>query len=99
MKLFGSTEKKINKDKNSENIPHVEITEVALNHCNIVINDCQKDSRVSCEFVLNKSSFQLFGTSPKSVFLKKNNSKFSYIEVCFTDQNFKPLGTEDKITL
>ena len=30
MNLFGSTEKKINKSKNGENVPHLEITEVVL---------------------------------------------------------------------
>ena len=37
MKLLGSTENKITKDKNSENVPHREIMEVV--HCNIVNND------------------------------------------------------------
>ena len=36
MKLLGSTKSKINKDKNSENVPHLEITEVVLVHCNII---------------------------------------------------------------
>ena len=44
MKLLGSTKKKITKDKNSENVPHLEITEVVLVHCNIVNNDYQEDS-------------------------------------------------------
>ena len=39
MKLFGSTENKITKDKNGENVPHLEITEVVQVHCNIVNND------------------------------------------------------------
>ena len=39
MKLLGSTENKINKDKNDENVPHLEITKVVLVHCNIVNND------------------------------------------------------------
>ena len=38
-KLSGSTEKKITKDKNVENVPHVKITEVLLAHCNIINND------------------------------------------------------------
>ena len=45
MKVIGSTENKIAKDKNGENIPHLEITEVVLIHCNIVnmiINEIQK---------------------------------------------------------
>ena len=41
MKLLGSTENKITKDKNCENVPHHEITEVVLVHCNIVNNDYQ----------------------------------------------------------
>ena len=31
------------------------------------------------------------------MFLKTFNSEFSYTEVWFTDQNFKPLQKEDKI--
>ena len=55
MKLLGSTENKITKDKNGENVPHLEITEVVLVHCNIVNNDYQQDSRVLYIFVTNKS--------------------------------------------
>ena len=43
MTLPGSTENKIAKNKNDENLPQLEITEVALVHYNIVNNDCQKD--------------------------------------------------------
>ena len=39
MKLLGSTENKITKDKSGENVPHCEITEVLLVHCDIVNND------------------------------------------------------------
>ena len=46
MKLLGCTENKINKDKNGENVPYLEITEVVLVHFNIVNNDYQQDSRV-----------------------------------------------------
>ena len=44
MKLLGSTENATTKDKNGENVPHLEITEVVLAHCNIVNNDYQQDS-------------------------------------------------------
>ena len=54
MKLLGSTENKITKDKNGENVPHLEITEVVLVPCNTVNNDYQQDSRVSYVFVPNK---------------------------------------------
>ena len=46
MKLLGSTKIKTTKNKNGENVPHLEITEVHLVHCNIVNNDYQQDSRV-----------------------------------------------------
>ena len=39
MKLLGSTENKMTKDKNDENVPHLEITEVVLVQGNIVNND------------------------------------------------------------
>ena len=35
MKLLGSTENKITKDKNGDSVPHLDITEVVLVHCNI----------------------------------------------------------------
>ena len=42
MKLLGSTEHKITKDKNGENAPNSETTEVVLHYCNIVNNDYQQ---------------------------------------------------------
>ena len=54
MKLLGSIENKITKDKNGENVPYLEITEVILVHCNIVNNDYQQDSIVLYTFVTNK---------------------------------------------
>ena len=69
------------KDENGENVPHLEITEVVLIHCNIVNTDYQQDSRVLYTFVTNKSFGQLLDISPKNfIFLKTFNSKFSYIE-------------------
>ena len=50
MKLLGSTENQITKNKNGENMPHLEITEVILVNCNIVNNYYQQDSRVLCTF-------------------------------------------------
>ena len=54
MKSLGSTANKITKDKNSENVSHLEITEAVLVHCNIVNNDYQQDSRILYTFVPNK---------------------------------------------
>ena len=46
MKLLESSKNKITKVKNSENVPHLEITEVVLVNCNIVNNNYQQDYRV-----------------------------------------------------
>ena len=64
MKLLGSTENKTTKDKNGENVLHLEITEVVLVHCNIVNNDYQQDSRVLYMFVPNKPFDNLLEISP-----------------------------------
>ena len=100
MKVLGSTKNKITKDKNGENIPHLEITEVVLVHCNIVNNDYQQDSRVLYTFVPNKPFGSLLEISPTNhIFLKIFNSEFQDIEVWFTDQNSQPLEIEDRKNL
>ena len=68
IKLLRSTKSKITKDKNGENVPHLEITEVVLAHCNIVSNDYQHDSRVLYTFIPNKSLGQLLDVSPKKLY-------------------------------
>ena len=76
MKLLGSTENKITEDKNGENVPQLEITEVVLFHCDIVNNDYQQDSRVLHTFVPNKPFGSLFEISPTNhIFLKTFNSE------------------------
>ena len=100
LKLLGSTENKITKDKNGENVPHLEITEVVLVHCNIVNNDYQQDSRVLYTFVPNKPFGSLLEISPTNhIFLKTFNSEYDEIKVWFTDQNSQPLETKDRINL
>ena len=54
MKLLGTIKNEITKYENGENVPHLEITEVVLVHCNIVNNDYQQDSRVLYTFDPNK---------------------------------------------
>ena len=54
MKLLEGTENKITKNKNGENVPRLEITEVVLVYCNILNNGYQQDSRASYTFVPNK---------------------------------------------
>ena len=91
---------KIPKDENGENVPHFEITELVLVYCSIVNKNYQQDSTVLYTFIPNKWFGQLLDISPKNfIFLKTINSKFSYIETWFTDQNSKPLEIEDKINI
>ena len=100
MKLLGSTENKIIRDKNNENVPHLEITDVVLVHCDIVNNDYQQNSRVLYTFVPNKPFGSLLEISPTNdIFLKTFNSEYDEIKVWFTDQNSKPLEIEDRINL
>ena len=100
MKLLGSTKNKITKDKNGENVPHLEITEVVLVHCNIVNNDYQQDSRVLYTFVPNKPFGGLLEISlTNHIFLKTFNSENDEIIVWFTDQNNQALAIEDRINL
>ena len=46
MKLLRGADNKITKDKNRENVPHLEITEVVSVHCNVVNKDYQQDFTV-----------------------------------------------------
>ena len=100
MKLLGSTKNKITKDKNVENVPHLEIKKVVLLDCNIVNNDYQQDWKVLYTFVRNKPFGSLLEISPTNhIILKTFNSEFQDIEVWFTDQNIQPLEIEDRINL
>ena len=95
-----STKNKITKDKNGENVTHLEITEVVLVQCDIVNNDYQGDSRVLYTFVPNKPFGSLLEISPTNhIFLKTFNLEYDEIKVWFTDQNSQALEIEDKINL
>ena len=96
MKLIGRTESKITKDKNGENVSHLEINEVVLVHC----NDYWHNLRVLYTFISNKLFSQLLDISQKKlIFSKTFNSDFSYVEVWFTDQNSKPMEIEEKLII
>ena len=100
MKLLGSTESKITKDKNGENVPHLEVVELVFVYCNIVNNDYQQDSRILYTFVPNKTFGSLLEISPTNhVFLKTFNSEFQEIKIWFTDQTSTPLEVEDRINV
>ena len=74
MKLHESTESKITKDKNGENVPLLEIIELVVVHWSLVNNDYQQDSKILYEFVPNKPFGSLLEVS-----------EFQEIKVWFTD--------------
>ena len=94
--MLVNTKNQISKDKNGENVSHLETAEVVLVHCIIVNNDYQLDSKVLYTFVPNKTFGSLLETSPTNfIFLKVFSSEFSKVEVWLLDQNSQPLETED----
>ena len=100
MKLLGSTKKVVDKDKNEENVPKLELVEVVLVHCNLAKNDYQHTSKVLFTFVPNKKFGQLINiSSHASTMMNTVNTNFSYVEVWFTDQSSKALAIKDNVNL
>ena len=100
MRLLGSTKKDADADKNSENVPKLESVEVVLVHCNLVKNDYQHTSKVLFSFVPNKKFGLLINISPHSLtIMNAVNTKFSFVEVWFTDQTSKAHEIEDSVNL
>ena len=100
MKLLEPTESKITKDKNGENVAHLEVVELVLVHCNLVNNDYQQDSRILYTSVPNKTFGSLLEISPTNhVFLKTFNSEFQETKIWFTDQTSTPLEVKDRINV
>ena len=100
MKLLESTESKITKNKNGQNVPHLEVVELVLVYCKLANNDYQQDFRTLYTFVRNKTFGSLLEISPTNqVFLKTFNSEFHEVKIWFTDQASKPLELEDKINI
>ena len=100
MKLLGSTKKDVDKDKDGKIVSKLESVEVALVHCNLVKNDYQQTSKVLLSFVSNKQFEQLINISPHSLTMMNTvNTKFSFVEVWFTDQASKALEIEDNVNV
>ena len=81
-------------------MPHLEVVELVIVHCNLVNNESQQNSRIFYAFVPSKAFGNFLEISPRNhIFLKTFNSKFNEIKVWFTDQTSTPLEIEDKINL
>ena len=66
LQIFDSTKKKIEKTKNDDNIPTLEVIEVVLVQCNLVNNQYQQKSEVLYIFYLNKSYVYLANVEPNN---------------------------------
>ena len=97
MRLLGSTKKHFDQDKNVEDVPEVESTEVVLVHCNPLNSNYQEASKVL--FTLSNKQFgQLIDISSHSLtMLDTANIEFSSIKVKFTDKNNEPLEIKDNV--
>ena len=99
LKLLWS-KKKISKDKNGEKVPHLDVTDVVLFHCNNVKTDYKQDFRVLRTFFPNKSFGMSLEISPTNAkFSNLLSSEFSHIQIWSTDQNSRPPKKEDRINL
>ena len=93
--------KKCNKQKrNSEKVLNSDVDEVVLVQCNSIDGQYQRKSEVLYTSTPSKSYAYLLNVEPNNlVFFKTYNTKFDGIIITFTDQNSRPLETEDKISL
>ena len=74
MKLFGSTQKLIDKRKNGGKVPSLQVVEVVLVQCKLVDNQYQQKSELLYTFTPNKSYAYLLNVEPSNlVFLKTCN--------------------------
>ena len=100
MKLLGSTEKDVGKDKDGEDVPKLESAEVVLGPCNLVNSSYQQASKVLFIFVLNKQFGRLITISLHSLtMLKTTNTEFQSIQVWSTDQNNRLLEIKDSVNI
>ena len=100
MQLLGSSKKVIDKNKDGEIVPRLEIVEVVLVDCNLVNNNYQQASKVLFTFVPNRQFGQLISITLHSLtMLKTANAEFSFIEIWFTNENNRPLEAEDNVNI
>ena len=81
-------------------MPRLETVKIVLVHCNLVNNNYQQASKVLFTIVPNKQFGQLIIITPHSLtMLKTANAEFSFFEIWLTDQNNRPLKTEDNVNI
>ena len=82
MNLFGSTKNLIEKTKNGEKVPGLEVVEIILFQCSLVDSQYQKKSEVLYSFTSNSSYAYLRTVEPRN--LESFSTCFdSYNSLCF----------------
>ena len=90
----------MDKTKDGEKLPSLEVTEKVSVQCNVENNQYQQKYEVLYTFGLNKSYDYLLNIKPSNlVLLKTYNTEFDEIIITFTDQNGKSLEIEVKFNL
>ena len=86
IKLFGSTNKLIDKTNIGEKAPSLGVVEVVCVQCNLVDKQYQQKSEFLFTFTPNKSYAYLLNVEPSNlVFLKTSNTEFDVIVITFMD--------------
>ena len=101
MKVISRRKQLIDKAKNEENVPSLEVIEVVLVQCNFVDNQYHPKFEVLCTFMSNKSYCLppvKSWTKQFSIF-ENYNTEFDDITITFKDQNGRPLEIEDQVNL
>ena len=100
MKLSGSTKKLIDKTKNEEKVPSLEVVEVVLVQFNLVDKQYQQKSQALYTFTLNESYAYLLNVEPSNlVSFEAYNTDFDEIIITFMHQNGRLLEIEGKVNL
>ena len=71
MKLLGITKKSIDKTKNGENVPSLEVVEIVLVQYNLVDNQYKQKSNILYIFATNKSYAYLLNVKPSNLMFLK----------------------------
>ena len=101
IKLLGCTKNDVDQDKDGENVLRLQPIEDFLVSQSLVNNNYyQQVSKILFTFVPKKEFGQLMNISTHSLtMLNATNTKFSFIEVWFTDQNSKKVEIEDNVNM
>ena len=90
----------IDTTKNGENVTKLENVTNILAFCNLVENTYLQESKLLFSFVPNSKFGNLLSVTPQVLkYFDTVGCIFDYIEISFTDQNGRPLQTDDDITV